>query len=183
LIFTAIFIMSLWNPMLLWWDVWFHLSILAVIWIIYLVKIFEKFTENVRNLFWIKEIILMTISASVMTFPLISYHFWMVSLVSPVANLLVAPLTPLAMLFWFLSVIASFFYNFISSIFWRNIFYFLQEFFWFLTYSILDLALRLSHFFANLKFSFTEYQISIYWVIFYFIILWIIFFVFRKIFQ
>ena len=176
LIMAAIFWMSLWNPMMLWWDVWFHLSILAVIWIVYLVKIFEKFTKKIKNNFWIKEIILMTISASLMTFPLISYHFGIVSLVSPIANLFVAPLTPLAMLFWFLSVIFSYLNNF-----W--IFYFLQEFFWFLTYSILDLALKLSHYFANIKYSFIEYQISIFWVIFYFIILWIIFWVFRDDFE
>lgn len=176
LILTAIFLMSLWNPMLLWWDVWFHLSILAVFWIVYLVKIFEKFTEKIKNFFWIKEIILLTISASLMTFPLVSYHFWIVSLISPIANLFVAPLTPLAMLFWFLSVVFWFFSDFKN--FW--IFYFFQELFWFLTYSILDLALKLSHFFAEIKFSYFEYQVSLFFVIFCFLVLWIIFFLFRK---
>lgn len=176
LIMATIFWMSLRNPMLLWWDIWFHLSILAVIWIVYLVKIFEKFTKNINNIFWIKEIILMTISASLMTFPLISYHFWIVSLISPIANLLVAPLTPLAMLFWFLSIISSYFENI-----W--IFYFFQEFFGFLTYSILDLALKLSHYFANIEYAFIEYKISIFWVIFYFMVLWVVFWIFREDFE
>lgn len=176
LIMATIFLMSLWNPMMLWWDVWFHLSILAVIWIVYLVKIFEKFTKNIKNIFWIKEVILMTVSASLMTFPLISYDFWMVSLISPIANLFIDPLTPLAMLFGFFSIIASYFNQI-----W--IFHFFQEFFWFLTYSILDLALKLSHYFANIKYSFVEYQISIFWVIFYFMILWVIFRIFRDDFE
>jgi len=172
LILTAIFLMSFWNPTVLWWDVWFHLSVLAVFWVVYLVKIFEKFTEKFKNFFWIKEIILLTVSASLMTFPLISYQFWIISLISPIANLFIAPLTPMAMLFWFLSIISSFFAQF-----W--IFYFFQEFFGFLTYSILDLALKLSKFFADLKFSYFEYQVSIYFVVFYFVILWFIFFLFR----
>lgn len=176
LILTAVFLMSFWNPAMLWRDVWFHLSVLAIFWVVYLVKIFEKFTKKFQNFFWIKEVILLTISASLMTFPIISYQFWIISLISPIANLFIDPLIPLAMLFWFLSIVFSFF-----SQFW--IFYLFQEFFGFLTYSVLDLSLKISHYLANLKFSYFEYQISIFFVIFYFLVLWFIFWVFRKDFE
>ena len=169
LILLTILVMSMRNPMMLWWDVWFHLSILAVFGIVYLVKIFEKFTKNFKNYFWIKEVILMTVSASLMTFPIISYNFWMVSLISPIANLTVDPLIPLSMLFGFLSIIFPF--------------YFLQQFFGFLTYSILDLALKLSHFFAWLDFSFVDYEIWIFWVLWYYLVLWIVFWKFKNEFE
>ncbi|MCD5382992.1 ComEC family competence protein [Candidatus Gracilibacteria bacterium] len=176
LILASVFLMSVRNPMMLWWDIGFHLSVLAVLGVVYLVKIFEKFTKNIQNFFGIKEIILLTISASLMTFPLISYHFGIVSLISPIANLVVTPLIPLAMLLGFFSVVFSFLGNF-------GIFYFLKEFFGFLTYSVLDFSLKMSHFFANLKYSFVEFKIGILGVLLFYLFLGFLFLRFREEFE
>lgn len=167
ILFSA-FIISFYNPKILWWDLGFHLSFLSLIWVLYFSKIFQNFLEKWENILGLKEAMVLTLSASVMTFPIISYHFWFFSLISPISNIFIAPLTPLAMFFWFLSTLSpfSFFTNFFS----------------FITYYILDLSLVLSHFFANLNFAIFEIKIGkIFFILSFIIIFSIIFLVnFRK---
>lgn len=137
-------LISLYNPKILWWDLGFQLSFLALIWVIWLVPIFPKFIKNIPDFLWFKEAVILTIAASITTIPIMSYNFWKISLISPIANLFVAPLTPLAMLFWFFSIISPF--------------DFLEKSFWFITYCFLDLALKFSHFFASFKYASIEFE-------------------------
>ena len=143
-------IISLYNPKILWWDLGFQLSFLALIWVIYISPLFENISKKIPETLALKEAFILTVSATITTFPLLSYHFWFISLISPIANIFVAPLIPLAMLFWFLSVISPFL--------------FLEKIFWFFTYSLLDLALFFSHFFANLKYSIINIEIWWTWL-------------------
>ena len=103
---SAVF-MILWNPKILWWDVGFQLSFAAVLGLIYVAPVFEKYLSKVPHTFGIKEALMMTISAQVIAFPIIIYNFGRFSIIAPLANLLVAFAIPPAMLFGFLAVIFS----------------------------------------------------------------------------
>ena len=109
------------NPLLLFYDVGFQLSFLAVMGIIYLepfikdfLKIFiKKKSENLAG------IISTTLAAQIFTLPIMVYNFGNVSFISPVTNILVLPIVSWLMIFGFLSSIlgvASQFLGWIVSI-------------------------------------------------------------------
>lgn len=87
------------NPYFLFWDVGFQLSFLATVGIIFLVPILKP---------KIPEILSATLSAIIMTFPLILFQFGTFSVVAPLANMLILWLIPVLMLGGFLSVTLSF---------------------------------------------------------------------------
>lgn len=107
ILWTAFF-MVLWNPKILWWDVGFQLSFSAVLGLIYVAPLFEKYSAKLPQAFGIREAILMTLSAQVMALPIIIFNFERLSLISPISNLLVAFALPPAMLFGFIAVLVSF---------------------------------------------------------------------------
>lgn len=100
-------LMNLWNPKILPLDVGFQLSFAATCGIVYVSPKIEKwFTWEFK--FWklkfcvpaafgIREGLQMTIAAQISTLPIIMFHFGRLSLVSPLANILVAPFIPLSM--------------------------------------------------------------------------------------
>ena len=116
ILFTAFF-MVLWNPKIMWWDVGFQLSFMAVLGLIYAAPLFEKYFKIFPQAFGAREAIQMTISAQVMALPIIVYNFERLSMVSPIANLLVAFALPPAMLFGFIAVIISFVFFPLAQIF------------------------------------------------------------------
>lgn len=116
ILWTAFF-MVLWNPKILWWDVGFQLSFAAVLGLIYVAPLFDRYFKKLPENFGIREAILMTISAQVMALPIIVYNFERLSLIAPLANLLVAFAIPFAMLFGFLAILFSFLFNGIALIF------------------------------------------------------------------
>jgi len=87
-------IMLLINPWLIKSDVGFQLSFMATLSIIYLKPILDQKTEKLPNYFKIKDIITMTLAAQLGTLPLLIFHFGRLSLISPIANLLIVPLLP-----------------------------------------------------------------------------------------
>ncbi len=107
-LYTAFF-MTLWNPKILWWDVGFQLSFAAVLGLIYVSPLFKHWLERLPEAFGIREAIQMTLSAQVMAFPIIAFHFGRFSLIAPLANLLVAFAIPPAMLLGFLAIVGSLF--------------------------------------------------------------------------
>jgi competence protein ComEC len=115
-LFTAFF-MVLWNPKILWWDAGFQLSFAAVLGLIYVAPMFEKYAEKLPETFGIREAIQMTMSAQVMALPIIVYTFGRLSLIAPISNLFVAFAIPLAMLFGFIAVALSFVSGGLSLIF------------------------------------------------------------------
>ena len=96
-VFAAV-IMLIFNPLLIKSDVGFQLSFMATLSIIYLKPILDKKTENLPNYFKIKDIITMTLAAQLGTLPLLIFHFGRLSLISPLANLLIVPLLPVIMI-------------------------------------------------------------------------------------
>ncbi|MFA7654256.1 MAG: ComEC/Rec2 family competence protein [Candidatus Magasanikbacteria bacterium] len=128
LVFTAA-LMLLINPYILIWDAGFQLSFLATIGLVYLSPILRsvvlskaknlsrKFSDAkilrfAQNDKWLDGVLgqtlVSTFSAIIITLPLILYQFGRLSVVAPLANILVLWLIPFLMLFSFLSVIFSF---------------------------------------------------------------------------
>ena len=107
ILWTAFF-MVLWNPKILWWDVGFQLSFSAVLGLIYVAPLFEKYSKKLPEAFGVREAIMMTMSAQVMALPVIIFNFERLSMISPIANLLVVFALPPAMLFGFIAVLISF---------------------------------------------------------------------------
>lgn len=103
---TAV-LMTLHNPFILIWDVGFQLSFLAMIGLVYLSPILKKKTERLPEFLNIKETALTTVSAILMTLPLMLYQFGQLSLVAPLVNILILWIIPWIMATGFLSVLTS----------------------------------------------------------------------------
>lgn len=113
---TAV-LMIAWNPKVLWYDVGFQLSFMAVMGLIYVAPLFDRYAKYLPEALGIRESIQMTMAAQVMALPVIVYHFGRLSLIAPLANLLVAFALPLAMLLGFIAVLFSFFMKGLSLVF------------------------------------------------------------------
>lgn len=107
-LFFSGFLMVLWSPQTLFFDVSFQLSFLATLGIILFAERIEKFLQKVPEFFIIRENLKMTLCAQILTLPIILMNFGQISLVSIFANLLVLPFIPFAMMFGFLAFILSF---------------------------------------------------------------------------
>jgi competence protein ComEC len=106
-IILAAAFMLLVNPLLLRYDAGFQLSFLATLGIVWLYPLFEKFFQKgSANIF--KETILMTMAAQVFVLPILLNSFEKLSLVSPLANLLILPAIPYIMGAGFAAGIAGF---------------------------------------------------------------------------
>jgi competence protein ComEC len=110
-------VMLIFNPLLLFFDVGFQLSFLAVIGLIYLEPIFTKImkvfakglpaeADKAENFI---KIVSATFAAQVFTIPIILYSFGNISFISPITNLLVLPIVYWLMIFGFLSAFAGIF--------------------------------------------------------------------------
>jgi len=105
--------MLLQNPLLLLHDIGFQLSFLASMGIMH-AKPFMDYAfsfivlpkDKIRFLF---DAFSITIAAQVFTLPVILYHFGAISWISPLANVLVVPLIPLATILGFLAALAGVF--------------------------------------------------------------------------
>ena len=103
-------VMLLINPKVLIWDAGFQLSFLATIGLIYLVPVLEKYTGWLPKALSIRESLTTTMSAIILTSPLIIFQFHKFSFVAPIANLLILPAIPLNMALGFLAVVAGWIY-------------------------------------------------------------------------
>ncbi|MFA6190564.1 MAG: ComEC/Rec2 family competence protein [Candidatus Staskawiczbacteria bacterium] len=111
LIMLACAIMLLINPMLLFYDVGFQLSFLAVVGLIYLEPIIKRFIkiftkQKVENFV---GIVSTTFAAQIFTLPIMIYNFGNISFVSPITNLLILPSVYGLMVFGFLASILGVF--------------------------------------------------------------------------
>ena len=115
LIVLACSIMLLINPLLLFYDVGFQLSFLAVLGLIYLEPLIKNIFERAAK--WreghsgdeLVSIVSATVSAQVFTLPIMVYNFGNISFVSLFANLLILPIVYWLMVFGFLASIAGIF--------------------------------------------------------------------------
>lgn len=110
------FVMSLFNPLILW-DVGFQLSFFATLGIILYAEPFSNFTANLIAKFsksdtsvfakLINENFVLTLAAQLTTIPIMAYHFNRISLISFIANPFILPVQPLVMIIGGLSVFIS----------------------------------------------------------------------------
>lgn len=100
--------MILVNPQILRFDVGFQLSFAATAGMIYIGRYLTERTERIPNLWGLRDILIATVAAQIAVLPLLIYHFGAISLISPIANLLVLPLMPLIMALGFGAVAAGF---------------------------------------------------------------------------
>ncbi|MFH1670240.1 MAG: ComEC/Rec2 family competence protein [Patescibacteria group bacterium] len=106
-ILWTLFAMLIWNPKYLWYDAGFQLSFLAVIGLTELGPHLDRWFTKVPKALGIREALQMTIAAQICAVPLIVLLFGRLSLIAPIANVLVAPAIPLAMLFGFIGTVLS----------------------------------------------------------------------------
>lgn len=108
ILFTAS-LMILWNPYILFYDVGFQLSFLAVAGLIYIAPHIEKYFLWLPETMAIREAVVLTLAAQISAVPIIVYSFGRLSLVAPLSNLLVGPIISFAMLFGFAAVMIGYF--------------------------------------------------------------------------
>lgn len=107
ILWTAFFMIA-WNPKILWYDAGFQLSFLAVIGLTELGVLLDGIFRRVPETLAIRESLQMTVAAQIAAVPLIIILFGRFSLIAPIANLLVAPVIPLAMLLGAVGTLISF---------------------------------------------------------------------------
>jgi competence protein ComEC len=101
-IFAACWAMTLWDPQTLW-DLGFQLSALATASLFAYGKGTEalllKTPLRAGWLDWAREALTATLAAQILALPLILYNFGNLSIVAPLANVVLLPMVPYAMLF------------------------------------------------------------------------------------
>jgi len=115
IIILTLVLMLIINPLSLLWDVGFQLSFVAVLGLVYLSPIIEEkmytYMNRIKHVHFLELIIKLlsaTLSAIIVTLPLVLYHFERFSIVAPITNILVLWIIPWLMLFGFLSFALSF---------------------------------------------------------------------------
>lgn len=106
LVLTAAVMIFL-NPVILRHDIGFQLSFLSTSGLVYLTPLFERWCARVTNVFQIRSNLISTLSATLATSPVIIGSFGSVSLISPIVNIAVLPLIPLAMGVGFIAAMAA----------------------------------------------------------------------------
>jgi competence protein ComEC len=112
IIFAATFMLLL-NPLLLKVDIGFQLSFLAILGLVYLQQPLSGLFKKIPNpkIFPLQTALSATMAAQVFTLPILIYNFGYVSIVSPIANILIVPvLAPLTILIFIFGLSGIIFY-------------------------------------------------------------------------
>ena len=150
--FTAAIMLFL-NPLLLRFDLGFQLSFLAVLGLIYFNPFFKK---------WFRlDALATTLSAQVLTLPILIYSFGYFSLVAPLVNLLLIPLMPFIMFLGFIFSLVSFL-PFLSSVF------------LFPLWLLLTFLLKVVSYFSSLSLATLSFNLSSFWLVFIYLILFLL---------
>ncbi len=140
-LFLSAFLMILFSPKIIFYDVGFDLSFLATMGLIYLGSPVSKMFSFLPERFEVRSSISLTVSATLCVFPIMIFSFGSLSVLSPISNLLVLPFIPVFMALSFVSVCVSFFSNILSLIF------------AFFAYLISNYVFFVSEIFGNIDFS------------------------------
>ncbi|MCB9810775.1 ComEC/Rec2 family competence protein, partial [Candidatus Nomurabacteria bacterium] len=105
---VAGFIMLLFNPLLLVYDVGFQLSFMATLGLILLTPQLERLFTKIPNLAGARMFLTATIATQIAVLPLLLYQIGQFSVVSVLVNLLVLPMVPVAMLLTFITGMLGF---------------------------------------------------------------------------
>ncbi|WP_298819780.1 ComEC/Rec2 family competence protein [Chloroflexus sp.] len=111
LLLAACSLLTLINPHTLW-DLGFQLSALATASLFAFGKPVERWLNGIHWLTHpivaaVREALTATLAAQILTLPLMLYHFGNLSLVAPLANILIVPVVPIAMLLGMVALIGG----------------------------------------------------------------------------
>lgn len=142
-------IMLTFSPLIAAYGPSFQLSFFGVLGIVLFSKHLNNFFEQkgIKSRFW-REILVATLAAQIGVLPLISFLFGNISIISPIANLIIAPLVPLSMLISFLSAIFGAIWNPLGYIF------------GFLSYNLIAVQLWAIDFLAHIPFASVPFEIG-----------------------
>jgi competence protein ComEC len=117
-IFLAAAIMLVVNPLLIFWDIGWQLSFLSMFGLIYLSPSAEKLLIKVPNykIIPIRSYLVATCSAYLLTLPLVLYYFGNLSLVAPLANILILGAFPWAMMSGAVFLLGTMVFSFLGQI-------------------------------------------------------------------
>jgi competence protein ComEC len=93
-----------WYPVYLWADIGWYLSFLAFFGVLIVAPLFIRRFHRGRQPKLVAGVIIESLSAQLMTAPLVLYIFGVASLIAPLSNVVIVPLVPVAML---LSLVAG----------------------------------------------------------------------------
>ncbi|MFH1662155.1 MAG: ComEC/Rec2 family competence protein [Candidatus Falkowbacteria bacterium] len=155
-------ILLLINPRLLRDDIGFQLSFLAVLGIVYCYPIFNRWAEKWKIKKYFKiifNIFAITMAAQVFTLPIITYNFNQVSVVAPIANLLILWTLPVLMILILIAI-------FLSLIFFDFAFIFFLPAMLLLKYIII-----ITEWLTKLPYAYFEVDyLSLVWVVVYYVV-------------
>lgn len=108
LLMAACLVLSFLNPHMLW-DIGFQLSVLATASLFAFASPVQQWVQHMLHtefwqshgisLRWLTEPLGVTLAAQILALPIILYHFGNLSIVSPLANVILVPVLPYAMMF------------------------------------------------------------------------------------
>lgn len=135
LILIAMAISLIFDPSFIWNNLGWQLSFLAFSGVMILAPVIQNYFYGDLKPKFITRIIIETVSATVMTAPIIIHTFGYTSTISVITNILILPLVPLAMLTTFLTGISGFVsswlgnaFGFISEIIFNYMLYIINYF-------------------------------------------------------
>ena len=109
-LWVACALMTVWDPQTLW-DLGFQLSALATASLFAFGKGTERLLERTflkaSWLDWAREALTATLAAQILALPLILYQFGNLSVIAPLANVMLLPMVPYAMLFGTLALVGG----------------------------------------------------------------------------
>lgn len=146
------------NPLILRNDVGFQLSFLATLGLVYISPIFEKWFAKIPGFF--RELLSATLAAQVFTIPIILSNFGLLSLISPIANIVILPFIPVSM-----------FLGFSSGLF-GMIWLPLGKMVGFFGYIVLEIVVKISEFLASIPYASVQLKMSNWyiWVMYYLVV-------------
>lgn len=158
ILILAAALMLLINPILLFYDIGFQLSFLAVAGIIYLPPMFNVWLKKFPEFAAIKKILIITLSAQIATLPLSIYYFGKLPILSPLINLIIVPLLTLILFLGFAIILFGFISLPIAQIIGAA------------EWIILNLLIKIVYFFTSLPFSFlTIEKINFIWILIFYL--------------
>lgn len=160
ILFAGVLMLAI-NPLSLFWDVGFQLSFLATLGIILLYPFFEKKMIQKNKFFGISEIFFLTVSAQIFVLPIILLNFGNLSLISPLANILILPFIPLTMFLGFLAIIFSWIFPIIGTLFsWIS--------FLFLRYEVETINFLAGFRYASIKMNLVWQEVAVFYGLLFF---------------
>ena len=145
-LFIAGLLMLVFNPILLFFDPSFQMSFMATLGLVLLSDKFSNRLVFLTERFAVRETISATLSTQIAVTPLIMHLSGVVSLISPITNILVLPLIPYTMLFVTVQMLSSYL---------NDVFTTLASC---VSYFLLGYELKVVRFFSAFSFSAIEFE-------------------------